>query len=161
MADSGIVVRLTRSRLWIGLVGALLVGIVALNVLALSLNASASRVAQDSDALALENSDLRAQLTERLSADEIANTAAKAGLANPMPDQIRYLHASQGDAKAAAKRLLGGDLASSETASAEDAAAAAEVAVAPAPVAPTPVEAAPVAPDPVTGTVAPPAPVTP
>src|SRR5687767_11636042 len=42
LADSGLVVRLTRSRLWIGLLGALLVGIVALNVMALSFNASQS-----------------------------------------------------------------------------------------------------------------------
>jgi hypothetical protein len=148
LADSGLVVRLTRSRLWIGLVGALLVGIVGLNVYALSLNASGSQVAQQAEALALENSSLRAQLTERLSADEIQHAASKLGLANPMPDEIRYLRAADADVKAAAKRLLGGELGSgaAATASAEDAAAQAEAAVAP-PAPAAPVEAAPVVPE--------------
>ena len=157
IADSGIVVRLTRSRLWIGLVGALLVGIVALNVYSLSLSASGSRTAQEAEALALENSSLRAKLAERMSADEIQGAAAKLGLANPTPGDIRYLRATEGDAKAAAERLLGGDLsaAGAGTASAEDAVAATETEV-PAPAPPAPVEStapattppAPVAPDP-------------
>jgi hypothetical protein len=42
LADSGLVVRLTRGRLWIGALAMLLVGIVALNVMALSLNATSS-----------------------------------------------------------------------------------------------------------------------
>ena len=45
LAESGIVHRLTRGRLWIGLLATLLVGIVALNVLALGFSASASRPA--------------------------------------------------------------------------------------------------------------------
>ena len=161
IADSGLVVRLTRSRLWIGLVGALLVGIVGLNVYSLSLSASGSQVAQKADELALENSSLRAQLTERLSNEEIQRTAGKLGLANPMPDDIRYLRAADADAKAAAKRLLGGDLASgaATTESAQAAAAEAEVAVAPVEPAPVePVVTEPVVPAPVepAATVTPP-----
>lgn len=161
IADSGLVVRLTRSRLWIGLVGALLVGIVGLNVYSLSLSATGSQVAQKADELALENSSLRAQLTERLSNEEIQRTAGKLGLANPMPDDIRYLRASDADAKAAAKRLLGGDLASgaATTESAQAAAAEAEVAVAPIEPAPVePVVTEPVVPAPVepAATVTPP-----
>ena len=165
IADSGVVVRLTRSRLWIGLIGGLLVGIVGLNVYSLSLSASGSQVAQKADELALENSSLRAQLTERLSADEIQKAAGKLGLANPMPDEIRYLRATGADAKAAAKRLLGGELASGAavTASAEEAAAAAEVAPAPVPVPaePAPVVTEPAVPAEPAATVTPPAPVTP
>jgi hypothetical protein len=156
IADSGLVVRLTRSRLWIGLVGALLVGIVGLNVYSLSLSAAGSRTAQQAEALTLENSSLRSQLTQRLSADEIQHAASKLGLANPAPDAIRYLRAGDADAKTAAKRLLGGDLAAAgaATASAEEAVAATETtAPAPAPVEstvpPTPAPAAP-APAPVT-----------
>jgi hypothetical protein len=161
IADSGLVVRLTRSRLWIGLIGVLLVGIVGLNVYSLSLSASGSQVAQKADALALENSALRAQLTERLSNDEIRRTAGKLGLANPMPDDIRYLRATDADAKAAAKRLLGGDLAggAASTASAQEAAAEAEVAAAP--VEPAPVEPAPVVTEPAPAPVDPAAVVTP
>jgi hypothetical protein len=171
IADSGLVVRLTRSRLWIGLIGALLVGIVGLNVYSLSLSATGSQVAQKADALALENSTLRAQLTQRLSNEEIQRTAGKLGLANPMPNDIRYLRATNADAKAAAKRLLGGDLAvgAASTDSAQTAAAEAEAAVAPTPVetAPAPVAPAPVATEPApapvdpAATVTPPAPVVP
>ncbi|HEX6117227.1 MAG TPA: hypothetical protein VFY99_09010 [Solirubrobacterales bacterium] len=168
IADSGLVVRLTRSRLWIGLVGALLVGIVGLNVYSLSLSATGSQVAQKADELALENSSLRAQLTERLSAEEIQHTAGKLGLANPMPDDIRYLRATDADAKVAAKRLLGGDLAAGAATTDSAQAAAAEAEVAPAPVEPAPIEPVPVATEPAApapvdpaATVTPTAPVAP
>jgi len=149
IADSGLVVRLTRSRLWIGLVGVLLVGIVGLNVYSLSLSASGSQVAQKADELALENSSLRAQLTERLSADEIQRAAGKLGLANPMPDDIAYLRSTNADAKAAAKRLLGGDLAAGAATTDSAQAAVAEAEVAPVPAEPAPVAPAPVVPAPV------------
>ena len=167
IADSGLVVRLTRSRLWIGLIGALLVGIVGLNVYSLSLSASGSQVAQKADELALENSSLRAQLTERLSNEEIQRNAAKLGLANPMPNDIRYLRATDADAKVAAKRLLGGDLATGAAGTASAQAAAAEAEAAIAPPAPLPAEPAPVATEPApaavdpAATVTPPAPVVP
>ena len=46
LADSGLLLRLTRGRLWIGMLTTLLVGIVALNVLALSFSATASSSAR-------------------------------------------------------------------------------------------------------------------
>ena len=51
LAESGLVYRLTRGRLWIGALTTLLVGIVAINVLALSFNATASRIGQQTDAV--------------------------------------------------------------------------------------------------------------
>ena len=167
LADSGLVIRLTRSRAWIGLIGALLVGIVGLNVYKLSLSASGSQVAQKAEELALENSTLRAQLTERLSNEEIQKAASGLGLGNPEPNDISYLKTSPGDAKAAAKRLLGGELgaeAAAEPAPAEEAAPVETAPVAPAPVepvapAPAPVETAPAVP--VEPAAVAPAPVTP
>ena len=145
VADSGLVVRLTRSRLWIGLVAGLLVGIVGLNVYALSLSASGSKVAQRAESLARENSALRAQLTERLSNERIQGLAGKLGLAAPEPDSIRYLRSTDADGKAAAKRLLDGEL--SATAAVAPAAAEAVVPEAAAPIAPGPVEPAPIEPE--------------
>jgi hypothetical protein len=144
LADSGLVVRLTRSRLWIGLIGVLLVGIVGLNVYSLGLNSSGSHVAAQAEELALENSTLRSQLTQRLSNDEMQKAATKAGLAYPRPDAIGYLRADAADAKVAAKRLLGGDLAVGAVATEE--AVAAEAPVAEVPVTEVPVAEAPVAP---------------
>ncbi|MGI8462149.1 MAG: hypothetical protein ACR2OC_11045 [Solirubrobacterales bacterium] len=144
LADSGLMVRLTRSRLWIGLVGALLVGIVALNVYALALSADGSKVALQSEELTLENSALRAKLTEGLSNDRIRTAAARLGLAAPAPDTIRYLKATDADAKAAAKRLLGGELTAGAVASEPSAEAAS--AVAPIAVDPVAVEPAAIVP---------------
>jgi hypothetical protein len=147
VADSGLVVRLTRSRLWIGLLAGLLTGIVGLNVYALSLNASASKVAQSAERLARENSTLRAQLTERLSNERVQVAAAELGLALPEPDAIRYLRSQDGDAETAAKRLLDGELAPAGAVLAATRAPLPEPApAATAPVEPAPAEAAPVAP---------------
>src|SRR5688572_3738517 len=67
VADSRIFVWLSRGRLWIGLLGALLVGIVGLNVMALSFSASSSDAGQAADALRRQNSAFRAQIANKLS----------------------------------------------------------------------------------------------
>lgn len=108
IADSGVVLRLTRSRLWIGVLGSLLVGIVGLNVLALSFNATASKTAGISDQLRRENSALRAQIAGGLSNERLQNAAVRLGLVVPEPGAIRYLDPSPEDAANAAKRLRNG-----------------------------------------------------
>jgi hypothetical protein len=110
LADSGLFIRLTRGRLWIGLLACLLVGIVAVNVLALSFSASSSRSAAAADQLERENSAERARIARSLSNDEVQSAAAKLGLAIPGPDSISYLKASPDDAAVAAKRLRDGEL---------------------------------------------------
>jgi hypothetical protein len=111
LADSGLVHRLTRGRLWIGLLTGLLVGIVSLNVVTLSLNASSSKVGMQADGLKREISALRAKITSEGASDErIATAAAKLGLVAPQPGAVRYLSSSPGDAEAAAKRLASGEL---------------------------------------------------
>lgn len=110
IADSGLVVRLTRSRLWIGVLGALLVGIVALNVYALSLNASSSRVASQADGLKRANSALQARMAAELSNEQVQAVAAKLGLIVPEPGAIRYVKPASANAEIAARRLANGDL---------------------------------------------------
>jgi len=105
IADSGVVLRLTRSRLWIGLLGSLLVGIVALNVFALSFSASSSKTAALSDELLQENSTLRAEIEAGLSNERVQGAADRLGLIVPEPGAIRYLEPKPGDAAAAAHRL--------------------------------------------------------
>lgn len=112
LADSGLVVRLTRSRLWIGLLGGLLVGIVALNVVALSFSASSSNAARQADELERQNSALRGEIAARLSNEEIQAAATKLGLVVPEPGAVRYLRPSPGDAAEAARRLRAGELGS-------------------------------------------------
>ena len=111
LAESGLVHRLTRGRLWIGALTTLLVGIVSLNVLALSLNASSSKVGRQADALKREISALRAQIaTNGASNQRIQAAAAQLGLIVPEPGAVGYLRPGDDDAAVAARRLASGEL---------------------------------------------------
>jgi len=116
IADSSLVVRMTRGRLWIGVLGVLLVGIVALNVWALSLNASSSKVARQTDGLKRANSALQAQIAAELSNEEVQAVAAKLGLIVPEPGAIRYLESERNAAAIAARRLANGEFTLGEVA---------------------------------------------
>jgi hypothetical protein len=133
LAESGLVYRLTRGRLWIGALTALLVGIVALNVMALSFNAAASRTGRQADALNLQNSTLRGQMAEAGASNQhIQSEAAGMGLIVPEPGSINYLKQKASDAATAAQRISSGEL------SAGDAYSAAPLAATSAPVPTTP-----------------------
>jgi hypothetical protein len=108
LPDSGLVHRLTRGRAWIGVLSVLLTGIVALNVLSLSLSASEGKLAQQAQILAQENSALRARLAERLSAERIRSAAAAAGMVAPESTEINYRDASGEALKLAVRRLADG-----------------------------------------------------
>lgn len=110
LADSGMVFGLTRSRRWIVLVGGLLIGIVALNVMALSFNASSSKTAGISDELRRENSALRAQIADGLSNGHLQKAALRIGLIMPEAAATLLLVPQPGDAAEAAKRLRNGDI---------------------------------------------------
>lgn len=112
LAESGVVHRLTRGRLWIGVLATLLVGIVALNVLALSFNASSSKATRQTDVLERQNSTLRAQIAASgASSDRVQALASQLGMIIPEPGSIGYVDASPKDAAIAAKRLESGEIA--------------------------------------------------
>jgi hypothetical protein len=98
ISDSSVIMRLTRGRGWIAVLGAMLVGIVALNVLSLSLTAGSGGRSIQIDELKTEISGLRAQIDERLSASRVEAEAARLGMANPNPNEIDYLSADDGSA---------------------------------------------------------------
>ena len=79
----GIFVWLTRGRLWIGLLGALLVGIVGLNVMALSFSASSSDAGQAADELRRQNSPSAPRSPSSSRTREIQAAAAELGLVMP------------------------------------------------------------------------------
>ncbi len=108
ISDSTLIMRLTRGRGWIGVLGALLVGIVALNVISLSLTAGSGRISLQIDELKTEISSLHAQIDERLSASRVEAEASRLGLAVPDPKAITYLDGSDGSAARLA-HLLGTD----------------------------------------------------
>ncbi len=160
IADTGLFVRLTRGRLWIGLLAVLLAGIVAINVFALSFGASASRLGQDADGLQRANSALRARLAGKLSDQRVQAAAIRAGLIVPEPGAVRYLRWRPGDARAAARRLAAGDIANAPpaqpstgttpTATTTTPPAAATTTTVPAPTATQPAATAPTATTPTT-----------
>jgi ABC-type multidrug transport system fused ATPase/permease subunit len=98
---------MTRGRAWIGVLSVLLAGIVALNVASLSIGASSSKIAGETQALQQENSALRARLAEGLSNAKVAQTAAYLGMASPDARQVNYLNASADQVKLATARWRG------------------------------------------------------
>ena len=150
IADSGLVMGLTRSRLWIGVLAALLGGIVAINVWGLGLSAGSSATAAKIDELQRESSVLRGRNAVSNSNDRIAAAAGELGLAVPPPDGVNYVDASAKDAQRAAERLANGkiEIAPPPPPATEEETLTEEAPLDPAAVAP--VEAAPAV-DPVTG----------
>lgn len=105
LPDSGLMVRMTRGRAWIGVLGVLLVGIVAINVVTLSLSARAGHIDQNIAALESENSILRSRDAQRSGSARVRHDAGELGLAVATTDQIEYLQASRQDVAVAAQRL--------------------------------------------------------
>ena len=105
LPDTGAIRRLTRGRAWILLLGVLLTGIVALNVVTLSLTATAGKVDQQIQLLGQENSILRAREAARLANGRVHNAAATIGLIQPGPQDITYLDGGKKAVAAAAARL--------------------------------------------------------
>jgi hypothetical protein len=111
IADSRFVVGMARGRAWIVVLGALLCGIVAINVLGLSLSAAGSETSAKIDELQQQNSVLRGRIANRLSNERISEAAAALGLEVPPPDGVNYLDARASDAERAAERLAAGEIA--------------------------------------------------
>lgn len=105
LPDSGLVVRMTRGRAWIGVLGVLLVGIVALNVVTLSLAADAGHIDQNVQALNEENSLLRSRDAQKSGAGRIRHEAAALGLSAAPVDQVGSLQVGPRDIETAARRL--------------------------------------------------------
>ena len=105
LSESGLIVRLTRGRGWIALLSALLGGIVALNVLSLSLTAGSGQTSLQIDELKTEVSSLRAQIEEKLAAYKVEAEAVRLGLANPDPEAITFLSAGDANGRRVAHLL--------------------------------------------------------
>jgi hypothetical protein len=108
LSDSGLIVRLTAGRGWIAVLCALLGGIVALNVVSLTISATSGRVSQAIDEYERQNSSLRGDLAEQLSAGKVEDAAATLGLAVPAPEDVTYLDSHDSDLERLAN-ALGGD----------------------------------------------------
>ncbi|HEY2714738.1 MAG TPA: hypothetical protein VGI73_00800 [Solirubrobacterales bacterium] len=105
LPDSGLVVRLTRGRAWIGVLGVLLVGIVALNVVTLSFAASSSKIDERNTVLEQENSALLGRLAGVESAKKTRHAASERGLAMPTTEEPTVIKVGPKVVSEAAQRL--------------------------------------------------------
>jgi hypothetical protein len=105
LPDSGLVVRMTRGRAWIAVLGVLLAGIVTLNVITLSFAASSGRIDAQITVLDQENSILRGRDARLYGTGAMRNAAGALGLAMPPTDQIHFADAGPDDVATAAQRL--------------------------------------------------------
>jgi hypothetical protein len=103
--DSPLMVRMTQGRLWIAVLGLLLVGIVGLSVFTLSLTAEAGHVDQNVVALEKENSILRSRDAQRSGAGRVRHDAAAIGLEMAAVDQVSSIESHRDDVAVAAQRL--------------------------------------------------------
>ncbi|HKB50702.1 MAG TPA: hypothetical protein VKC63_04675 [Solirubrobacterales bacterium] len=111
LPDSSLMVRMTRGRVWIGVLGVLLAGIVALNVLTLSLAAGAGHIDQNIQALDEENSILRSRDAQKSGASRIRHDAAGLGLSAAAVEQVGSVRVSPHDVETAARRLAAAETA--------------------------------------------------
>lgn len=105
LPDSSLIVRMTRGRAWIAVLGVLLVGIVALNVLTLSVSATQGHVERNIQALDQENPFLRSREAQISSATRVRQDAAALGLTTATTDGLASVDATPQDAAIAARRL--------------------------------------------------------
>ena len=104
--------KLLYGRGWIGLVFALLAGIVFFNVDLLQMNREIARTSDRAATVKRENARLRADLARLASSERIQRVAAQRGLVLPAPGEVRYLRSQpRNDARVAAERLSQGKLA--------------------------------------------------
>ena len=96
--------RLLRGQAWIVVIGIALMGIVAMQVSLLKMNAGIGRAVEHSATLERQNADLRAAESTLSSEERIQREAAAMGLVMPQAGDVRYVTARGAeDARRAAK----------------------------------------------------------
>jgi hypothetical protein len=103
--------RVVRGRLWIGVIGVVLTGIVAMQVSLLKLNSGITRAVQTASTLEQSNSALRRDISRLSSGERIQPLAERMGLVMPAPAGVGYVSAGNERATAAraARRMTAPD----------------------------------------------------
>jgi cell division protein FtsL len=91
LPDHSLTDRLVRGRAWIPVLGVLLVGIVAMQVSLLQLNASMGRAIEQGTVLQTKNGQLRAQVASLGAVSRIEGIAAGMGMVMATPSQMTFL----------------------------------------------------------------------
>lgn len=90
---NGLVDRLLRGRAWVACVGALLAGIVFLNVSLLGLNSGIAVSADQASELRRQNADLRLEVAKLGATERIQRVAESRGFVMPAPGEVTYVDA--------------------------------------------------------------------
>jgi hypothetical protein len=110
LADSRLLDRLIRGRLWIPLVAAGLMGIVFMQVSMLKLNAGIGRAVQSASTLERQNANLRAAVSGMESGTRIEDAAHHLGMVVPADGSSHYVTAAaRGLATAAVHHMTAAD----------------------------------------------------
>ena len=105
LPEHRVVDRLLRSRLWIWALGALLGGIVTMQVSLLKLNSGISRAVETTTTLERQNADIEAAIARLSSPDRVATGAQALGMGMPAAGAVSYLTAGPRDAQRAVQRM--------------------------------------------------------
>ncbi|HEX8207157.1 MAG TPA: septum formation initiator family protein [Solirubrobacteraceae bacterium] len=110
LPDSKLLDRLLRGQGWVVLIGVALMGVVALQVSLLKLNAGIGQSIEKSAQLERQNADLRAEVSRLSSEGRIAKVAGEIGLIMPNAGQVRYVNVrGERDAQRAAEVMRAPD----------------------------------------------------
>ena len=93
LPERPLVHRLVRGQGWIGVIGFLLIGIVAMQVSLLKLNAGIGRAVERSAALERSNGELRAQVSRLSASERVQARAAELGMVMPAAGSVAYVRA--------------------------------------------------------------------
>jgi hypothetical protein len=107
LPDHRVVDRLLRGRAWICLIGVALMGIVAMQVSLLKLNAGISRAVEASSTLERQNSGMEASIARLASGERIRAAADQRGMVTPAAGAVHYVRVrpGPGDARRAVRRM--------------------------------------------------------
>jgi cell division septation protein DedD len=97
--------RILRGPLWVMVVGALLAGIVFLNVSVLELNRGIAKTDAAAATLERANSSLRGRVAKLDSGERIQQLATRLGFVMPQPGDVTFVRSHRTDAKLAAARI--------------------------------------------------------
>jgi cell division protein FtsL len=106
LSVAGLLDRLMRGRVWVVLIGVLLVGIVFFNVSVMRLNQTITRDSARATALRQENSRLGVEAARLSSSERIQRLAVAHGFVLPIPKDVKYLDVNHLDAIRASHRIV-------------------------------------------------------
>jgi hypothetical protein len=117
LADSPFLDRLIRGRLWIPIVATALMGIVAMQVSMLKMNAGISRAVETASTLERQNAIYRADVSHLEAGSRVDQVAQRLGMVQPAEDSPHYVQAGRpGAAELAARRMTAPSSAATQTA---------------------------------------------